>query len=194
MKILKEGTASPSKFMFYGKCQHCHCQVEVNRSDMYCIGNSYHVACPTNGCESIIKIYEKLIEVDESKFSKQSPIACCTDDPIKLKDIQVTGPGPLDDDNQKKLAEEFNSFFKDCPGWKPLDDGYTEFKKLFLLFFPSKKYTIIYSVPTPLGSDLDFSTQKDLVDTPNIASLINTDKYSSGIWYIFEGWCQDVML
>lgn len=106
MRILKEGTLPPAKVMFRGECPICNCQVEAREEEVYSTsyGTSY-VKCPTNGCwndgliVTRVKSNKKLIEVNEKEFTKQIPIAPCTDDNImSLKDMQVIfGPGPLDE-------------------------------------------------------------------------------------------------
>ena len=51
-----------------------------------------------------------------------------------------------------------------------------------------KKYTIIYSVFSQYGSHTNSITRYNRVETDNLTKLLEDDKYSANVWFVFEGW------
>jgi hypothetical protein len=54
-----------------------------------------------------------------------------------------------------------------------------------------KKYTIIYGEWWNSGSHRHSTTKYDKVETDDLKKLLDTDKYSANIWFVFDGWCEE---
>lgn len=62
MNILRQGILPPAKFMLYGECDNCHCQIEIRNDEAKYDGvgeYDYWSRCPTPNCNDIIKLFEK---------------------------------------------------------------------------------------------------------------------------------------
>lgn len=54
----------------------------------------------------------------------------------------------------------------------------------------NKKYTIIYGEWFNTGSKRNSITKFDRVETDSLSKLLDQDKYSGNVWFVFDGWCE----